>query len=367
MPQDIRKTFRPLILTGGGQAHLVALRYWVERGWRAPPGSVLISPDTRAWYSGMMPGLIAGRFSQSDCAVAMAGLCEETGFELCVDQVQALNAATQTLQLVSGRALRYEWLSVNTGSVPLTVKHSDGSVPQVAAKPFPEFIRHLEQWQFGPSIAGIAVVGGGAAAFELALALRKALSSEPVILLSGQELLASHNAGVRRRARRFLAAANVQLYENRPVTHIREGYLRHGGQLLCHAGAVVLATGAGALPWYKQSGLPTDENGFIRVSTTLQSVGHNNVFASGDSASLIGSQRSGVYSVRHGSVLASNIPALLNHKPLTDYRPQKQALALLATADGGALMSYGRFSAQGRLAGIWKDYLDLSFMKRHRR
>jgi hypothetical protein len=73
-----------------------------------------------------------------------------------------------------------------------------------------------------------------------------------------------------------------------------------------------------------------------------------------------------VYAVRQGEVLSQSIPALLAGSALPLYQPQPRALVLLATADGGALLSYDRWSAGGRLFGLWKDHLDLGFMRRHR-
>jgi NADH dehydrogenase FAD-containing subunit len=70
--------------------------------------------------------------------------------------------------------------------------------------------------------------------------------------------------------------------------------------------------------------------------------------------------------VRQGAALSEIIPALLAGKTLRKYEPQPRSLALLSTADGSALLNYERFSVGGRLIGMWKDYLDLSFMKRHR-
>ncbi|WVM93829.1 hypothetical protein ULG90_08705 [Halopseudomonas pachastrellae] len=42
----------PLIMVGAGHAHLVALRDWVKQGYRAPAGSLLVTPQADAWYSG---------------------------------------------------------------------------------------------------------------------------------------------------------------------------------------------------------------------------------------------------------------------------------------------------------------------------
>jgi hypothetical protein len=65
-------------------------------------------------------------------------------------------------------------------------------------------------------------------------------------------------------------------------------------------------------------------------------------------------------------VLSEIIPALLAGNTLREYQPQPRSLALLSTADGSALLNYARVSFGGRFFGMWKDYLDLSFMERHR-
>ncbi len=64
-------------------------------------------------------------------------------------------------------------------------------------------------------------------------------------------------------------------------------------------------------------------------------------------------------------MLAHNLAALIEQRPLTTYQPQRRALALLATGDGGALASWAGLTAEGQLLGRWKDHLDQSFMHRH--
>ena len=63
-----------LLLIGAGHAHLGVLRRWalVER----PPGRIaLLSAGPVAWYSGMLPGLLAGRHRPEDCQVELQALC----------------------------------------------------------------------------------------------------------------------------------------------------------------------------------------------------------------------------------------------------------------------------------------------------
>ena len=86
----------------------------------------------------------------------------------------------------------------------------------------------------------------------------------------------------------------------------------------------------------------------------------------GDSASLDGMRRSGRFAVRQAPVLSANLQAALQGRPLRQYRPQWQSLALLATGDGGALLGWHDWSAGGQLYGHCKDWLDRRFVKRHR-
>jgi NADH dehydrogenase FAD-containing subunit len=366
-------TTSPLVLAGAGHAHLVAIRVWAEAGLRVPEGSVLLSPTSQAWYSGMMPGMIAGRFAPPDCAINLQPLCEAVGLRLISAGIAACHAPEKQLSLTDGTSLFYKILSINTGSQPPALE-SDNSIRQIPAKPFPAFKEHWQQWQ-RDAPARLAVIGGGAAAFELALALQKSLPHTQISLIFNGRLLSGHAGRLQALAGRLLRRRGVLVYEQARVTRIEQGRLWAEGQALPDTDAVVLATGARALPWYAGSGLQLDGDGFLAVGDTLQSQSHPEVFVSGDAATLVSNAaphpRSGVYAVRHGPVIAHNVLAAFREDSLETFHAQRQALALLATADGGALMSYGRFSAGGAwlrpLLGRWKDYLDLGFMRRHRR
>ena len=132
------------------------------------------------------------------------------------------------------------------------------------------------------------------------------------------------------------------------------------------ADAIVWITGAAPPTWLADSGLACDAQGFVQINAQLQSTSHNNVFAVGDCASLAHCPHNGVYAVRQGPVLAQNLTALLHGQPLQTFRPQRRALALLATGDGGALASWAGLTGEGSLFGYWKDHLDRGFMQRHR-
>ncbi len=77
--------------------------------------------------------------------------------------------------------------------------------------------------------------------------------------------------------------------------------------------AALIATGASAAAWLRDTGLALDDLGFIAVNSHLQSISHPFVFAAGDVATLIETPRpkSGVYAVRAAPPLAHNLIAAL--------------------------------------------------------
>lgn len=352
----------PLILAGAGHAHLLALGQWLSTGFQPPAGSILISPDPAAWYSGMMPGLIAGQYQLRDCAVPLQPLCEQSGLQLVQGQIIALEADSQRIELDNGQQLQGEIVSLNVGSQPRSIA-TDHSLPLIPVKPFPAFTSHWQHWQ-QDSPQQLSILGGGAAAFEMAMALAVSLPAARLQLLCADSLLPGHPAALARRARKHLQRRRIALREHCRVSHIAEQQLWQTDVPLGTTDAVILATGASAHPWQAGSGLACDRHGFIRVDVQLRSTSHPRIFASGDCAQLPGAGKSGVYAVRQGPLLAHNLRASLEGQPLRDYHPQAQALALLATGDGGALMSYRNWTAGGKLFGLWKQHLDQGFMRR---
>ncbi|MED5490669.1 MAG: FAD-dependent oxidoreductase [Pseudomonadota bacterium] len=354
----------PLIMVGAGHAHLVALRDWVKQGYRAPAGSLLVTPQADAWYSGMMPGLIAGRWQAEQCCADLAPLCRAAGVSLQLDRLSTLDAGRSTLQLASGTSLTGHLISLNYGAGNPAPAYSDGSVELVGAKPFETLYQRWRQWRKAASPARTAVLGGGPAAVELVLALQQALPACQLTLICAGRLLGAQPPRAARLTRTLLATRGISLQEQHHISHIQGGALLTGDGSAVLSDAVILATGTAAAPWQAASDLATDAAGFIRIKDTLQSQSHPHILASGDCAALTGCPHSGVYAVRQGAVLGHNLRALLRGSPaLHHFQPQPRALALLATADAQALACYGPFALRSRAARRLKDYLDTGFMR----
>lgn len=349
-----------LLLAGAGHSHIGVLRLWASRD--RPMGRIgLVSAEPHAWYSGMMPGLVAERYEARQCRVPLPELCAAAEVEFIQGTLVALQPDTPELLLATGVTLRSTWLSLNLGSLPGLPEQSGDGMELLSVKPFADFIRGWQQWEEAPE--PVAVLGGGAAGVELALAMAE--RTPEVSLYTRARLLADHPPRLRQLALKHLQRAKVAVHEHTPVQAVRGNMLIGDGQVRWRGRRLVVATGPSPLEWLRESGLRLDRDGFIEVSAALQSRSHPHVFASGDCASLPGAVRNGVHAVREAQILATNLGQAAIGHALRHYHPQPHCLALLADGQGGALLSWAQVAADGKMLGWWKDRIDRRFVQRH--
>jgi len=132
---------------------------------------------------------------------------------------------------------------------------------------------------------------------------------------------------------------------------------------------LVWVAGSTSLPFFDGTGLERDDRGFVKVRPTLQAMGHDEIFATGDCATLVTDPRlpkAGVYAVRQGPPLAYNLRAAATGMPLRPYRPQPLALALISTGTRHAVAVWGPIAFEGDWVWRWKDRIDRRFMRRYR-
>jgi pyridine nucleotide-disulfide oxidoreductase family protein len=357
-----------VLLLGAGHAQLSVLAAVMRQ--RLPGAEVmLVTPQAQLLYSGMVPGLIAGRHAAADCAIDIAALAKTAGVPLRLGRAVALDAQAREVTLADGERLGYDVLSLNTGPVQDRDRIPGAREHALFVRPIESFV---ELWQRTRTLAeqrplALVMVGNGAAGVELVLAARAGLGARhSLTLVCDGALLPDYPPATRERAQAALRRANVQLLPGRcgaiEARHVVVGSMR----VVCDV--PVVATGSDAPAWLADSGLALDEVGFVRVGATLQSANHANVLAAGDLIVRDDAPhpRSGVYAVRAGPVLAANLRALVGGGALVPYRPQQRSLNLLALGDGRALASWGSWSAQGWLMGWWKEAIDRGFVRRWR-
>ncbi len=359
MPRDLAETppaeGRELLLVGGGHAHLGLLRSLVLRpipGLRV----TLVADELAPVYSGMLPGLVAGLYAAEECVIALPRLALAAGARLIQDRATGLQPAARRLLCARHPPLRYDWLSIDTGSVARPLPPGEG--PLIAVRP----IGSLEARLAAALPAGrAAVVGGGAAGVELAFSLRRRLGpGAELALLPGAGLLPRSGPLACWVVRRALARRRIALVEGAPVAEARPGalLLADGRRIPCDL--ALWTTGAAAPAWLRETGLALDPQGFIAVDETHRSLSHREVFAAGDVAALQAHPRekAGVYPVRQGPALADAIRRLMAGEMPRPWRPQRRALALIGTADGEAIALRGRIALAGRWAWRWKQRID---------
>ena len=349
-----------LVLAGGGHSHALLLRRWIMRPSLRPPATavLLVNRASTALYSGMLPGLVAGLYSRDACAIDLRALCRRAGVGFIQAEIIGVDPLQQALQLQGRPPLRFDRLSLDVGC---QTRWSTGEADLIArpqtVKPLEPFLAWLERRLQSDQPEELAIRGGGAAAVELALALRARGLRPRLLLRRGALHLGS--AAANRAGERLLAAAAI------PV-------LRHAPD---QAAAELACTGSEAPGWLADSGLPVDPaSGRVLTEPSLVVQGLPHLFACGDCALIAADPRpaSGVWAVRAAPVLAENLRRSLAEpgRALRRWRPQRWALQLLG--DGGwrgaekppqALALFGPwcFGPSGWLWS-WKDRIDRRFM-----
>ena len=354
---------RRLLLAGGGHSHALVLRLWAMRPHRRPVATAitLVSRSGSSLYSGMVPALVAGLYGRRQCSLDLRHLCAQAGVRFVQAEIEGLDPRDRRLRLVGRPALHYELLSLDVGALtgPAAL---DPDADGVAVKPLEPFLAWVEALEPGRRLR---LRGGGAAAVELALALRRR-GLRPELLLRGQALhlgsAAANGAG-----ERLLQRAGIPV--RRGVSPGEAADLR--------------CTGSRAPAWLAAAGLPVEPaSGRVLTGADLRVCGHGELFASGDCAVIAAAPRppSGVWAVRAAPVLAENLRRALESPGggLRIWRPQSRALQLLADGSVGlppqrpgdgprfeALALWGPIAlGPSRLLGRWKDRIDRAFMQR---
>jgi pyridine nucleotide-disulfide oxidoreductase family protein len=359
-----------LVLLGGGHTHLHVLTA-IAREPMPGVQVVLVTPHPRQIYSGMVPGWVAGHYTLDECSIPLEPLARAAKVELAQSAAVALDTKERTVTLADGRVAEYDVLSLDIGA---TVDRE--AIP--GAREHGLFLRPLEHFvQLFDRVPGLAadrvldvvVIGGGAAGFEIALAVHHRLNGAGVerarvCLVSGDAtVLPGFSPNARQRAVAQLRRARITVMNQKVVeVAAAQVQLDNGARLVCDV--PLLALPAVAYPWLKDSGLAVDARGFVSTTATLQSTSHAEVFAAGDVAARNDRAlpRSGVFAVRAGPALAMNLRRRLAGGELMPWQPRERSLYLLSCGDRRAIASWDNLSAQGRWVWWWKDRIDRGFV-----
>ena len=364
-----------ILLVGGGHSHVEVLRRFALQP-DAMVALTLVSPDAALVYTGMLPGLVAGHYTQAETQIALAPLAQKARARFVADRVVALDLYTKTATLYSGDREPFDFISIDVGSTPdLSIPGARGTA--LAVKPVTPFLAAwggIQAEAAAGVVQTIAVVGGGVGGVEILLAMQFRLQSSIGVAAPRFALVTDQPCIVPQQPATVRAVLGRILVERGVVLHLQSGAIAvEPGAIMVTQGRriavdrIVWATAAAAQPWMAAAGLACDEHGFIHVDDHLRSTSHPFVFAAGDCAAQIEHPRpkSGVFAVRQGPPLAANLRGAAHEIPLRTFVPQRHALALISTGDKHAIGSRGPFTVEGDWVWRWKDRIDRRFVAKY--
>ena len=353
-----------LVCVGGGHAQIAVLKSF---GMRPIPGLqiTLISDVDLAPYSGMLPGYVEGVWSHDDMHIDLAKLAAFAGANFIRDEVTAINPETNQVLFAHRPPISFDILSLNSGAVPDLSLLKGAGEHAIAVKPIAHFLKQLPASEEAP--AKVSVIGAGIAGIELSLALKKRFQDTEISLFSRSDELLPHMSNKARiLCEDALQNASITLHKSCEITEFSDKYITSQNGQEFASDQHYLVTGVRPAPFITSLGKGRDETGFVAVRNTLQNVIYPHIFAAGDVAHIVEypREKAGVFAVRAGVILAYNIRQLIRQRPLKQWRPQKQYLALIGTADGKAIAIRNGIASHKALWWRLKAKIDTDFMKK---
>jgi selenide,water dikinase len=376
-----------LVLLGGGHANIQVLKRLAMN----PIGGLritLISDQTHSPYSGMLPGYLAGYYGYEECHFDLRRLCEQLGQRFIKANIIGIDPQLKKIHLEGRPEIRYDCASINVGIAPRPIGNlaPESAEKLIPMKPISQFIARWERLIAdlkaypGKQPLAVAIVGAGAAGVEIAIILkmlidRNGWNAEVSLIHRHDFLVSEKDVQAGRQLAKTLDKAGIKVLSNTEVLQYQENGLLlkdDRDRLRCEDfHRILIATEAAAPPWFRDSGLPVDPNGFVKVDEKLQVENEDALFAAGDCIRFTPSplKKAGVYAVRQGPVLEHNLRAFFIRKSaLKTFRPKKHVLSLITTGDHRAIVHQDDASILRWLSPslLWrvKDQIDRNFMRR---
>ena len=345
-----------IVLAGGGHTHALVLLRWAMNPKMKPDGMItLVNQSSTTIYSGMFPGVVAGKYKIDEILIDLRCLAAKAGVSFVIGEIEGIDLKKKKLLLAGRPGIEYSSLSLNVGTkTNLNVKYPIISDKNLATpiKPFSESIKLIldqDIYKNDSSAKPFLIVGAGFAGIEIAFSLRARWPKRSILL--------KVKPGIKLPANllKTIKALDIKITQKNP-------------SFLFPA---LICTGNKSYEWIRNSGLPVDKDGRVLTEKTLQVLNFPELFAVGDCGVIKNSYRpsSGVWAVRSAIPLAKNLKAMSKGLKLDKWNPQRNAIQLLDVYsnrnESKAFIAWGRFIfGPSNFLSRFKEFIDKKFISK---
>ena len=297
-----------------------------------PDGMItLVNQSSTTIYSGMFPGVVAGKYKFDEILIDVRNLASKAGVSFVKAEIEGIDLKKKKLLLARRPEIEYSLLSLNIGTTTnFTSKSSISSDKKLAVpiKPFSEsleFIIDQDIYKDDPSAKPFVIIGAGFAGIEIAFSLRNRWPKRPI------QLKVKPSTKLTKNILRTIHDLHIEIiYDNPSALY-----------------PALICTGNKSFKWIQDSLLPIDNCGRVLTEDTLQVVNYPELFAVGDCGVIRDYPRpsSGVWAVRSAKPLAINLESISKGIKLKKWKPQRKAVQILdiksTNKESKAFMSWG--------------------------
>jgi NADH dehydrogenase len=360
-----------VVIVGGGFGGLDAAR---ELG-QAPVDITLVDRRNHHLFQPLLYQVATAALNPSDIAQPIRSILrKQANVTVLLDEVVAVEAAQNRVQLREGGPLDYDYLVLATGATHSYFGHEEWAERAPGLKTIEDALEirrrilyAFEEAERAPDSAQqdwltFVIVGAGPTGVELAGAITEVAfhalkrdfrridprRAHVILVEASPHVLGAYSPESQRRAKKQLEQLGVTVRTSVPVIAIDDGGVTLAGGERIAARTVLWGAGVAASPLSRSLGVPLDRAGRVIVTPTLNPPGQPNVFIVGDLAAVKednGALVPGVApaAMQMGKYAAQAIIDLAHDKPIFAHP--------FHYVDKGSLATIGRKKAVADLPG----------------
>lgn len=359
----IRKelSMKQLILVGAGKAHLFIIKQLIKQPLEDVE-ILLISPSSYQYFSGMFSGFIEGLYPLDGIRIDVQKLSKQANIQWKKQAVVSIDPVQKMILTDQGEVLNFDAISFNIGSLTADTDLTGVKKHARRIKPnyhFPEMIAAMQQSQ------NPVIYGGGMDATEIALSLqaRKERNKEgtPVSLIThSSRLLEDNDPKVSAKVHSLMEQKGMRLYLSHNVREMNSTKIITDQGKIPFQDTLWLA-GPRAPELFKLSKLPTDQQGYLQVESTLQVKQYPAIFGAGNCISLSHPPfppKDSVFAGKEALTLWGNIKGFLTDGTGQHLSVKNNNLSIMSIGHKEALLFYGLKVWKSKWAWKLKDKMD---------